>query len=53
MKESFSKYIKALPKRNKKDAVGEGTGMRAIKATDTEYIENRAFRWGGKDDFVF
>jgi len=48
----FSKHIKTLPIRNKKDVVGEGTGMRAVKATDIEYIENRAFRWGGKDDFV-
>ncbi len=44
MKESFSKHIKALPKRNKKDIVGEGTGMRAIKATDIEYIENRSYK---------
>jgi hypothetical protein len=44
----FSKHIKALPKRNKKDVVGEGTGMRAVKATDIEYIENRSYKGKGK-----
>jgi len=48
MKGLFVKVIDALPKRNIKDVVGEGTGMRAIKANDTEYIENRTYRGKGK-----
>lgn len=41
------KVISALPKRNAKDVVGEGTGMRAIKANDIEYIENRSYKGKG------
>ncbi|MBL3658289.1 hypothetical protein [Fulvivirga sediminis] len=44
----MTKRISALPKRNRKDVVGEGTGMIAIKATDVEYIENRTYKGKGK-----
>ncbi|MBL3658291.1 hypothetical protein, partial [Fulvivirga sediminis] len=44
----MTKRISALPKRNRKDVVGEGTGMIAIKATDLEYIENRTYKGKGK-----
>ncbi len=58
MLKQFPKQIKAIPERNKKDIVGEGAGMRAIKATDIEYIEDRSYKakvkgfnaqyiWGG------
>ncbi len=48
MLKQFPKQIKAIPERNKKDIVGEGTGMRAIKATDIEYIEDRTYKGKGK-----
>ncbi len=48
MLKQFTKQIKAIPERNKKDIVGEGTGMRAIKATDIEYIEDRSYKGKGK-----
>ncbi|MBL3658288.1 hypothetical protein [Fulvivirga sediminis] len=44
----MTKRISALPKRNRKDVVGEGTGMIAIKATELEYIENRTYKGKGK-----
>ncbi|WP_237390722.1 hypothetical protein [Fulvivirga sediminis] len=45
----MTKRISALPKRNRKDALGEDAGVLAIKATDVEYIENRTYKGKGKD----
>ena len=41
--EKLSKYINNIPKKNKKDKVGQGSLV--TKADDVSYIENRSFRW--------
>ena len=44
----FTKRIQAIPKRNVKDVVGQGTGMRAIEANDLMHST-----FGGGFSFFF